>query len=381
MIKKLLYCGLMLLTINTFALQINWSDPKETYPAQYYPFVINSLSAPTLVVDGEKIIFFCYDDLKVKYRICKFDKNNNLNVLNEVPMPLKDIREVISYFKGPLEEIMYPQFAEIPNTNKYVELIYNVPGNSSSFEPDIIIDKCIYRIASVNDANNISWSSIKELPKNLLKNTKIQYTYTTCTENGYFVLIGKKYNRDDTLDDVSTYIAYGKINMEENTVDWITDNFVEIDFDLHNITGVYSLKDGYLILKGGGYFYKIGNISNDKLTWGSTIEKKYLYRDEHPTYIKHLDKLFTTSGSSLTIYDIDYNNYNLILNTDIEINWDANWWDKYFQGNSANSVYFSKTQNVAVLGAKYYDKYQPYHTIGTFSDNLPSDAPLKGKGL
>ena len=97
-------------------------------------------------------------------------------------------------------------------------------------------------------------------------------------------------------------------------------------------------------------------------------------------YIKHLDK-FIIPNWDIRVYNIDYRTYQLIPDNTTITNWNLNWWEHFFYSNAVNITYFEKRQKVAVLGINNWDEVQPYHTIGTFSDNLPSDAPLKGTSI
>ena len=366
MIKKLLYCGLMLLTINTFALQINWSEPKESYSKEYYQYILNEPTfRKSLVVGGDKLIYFCYDNRKYNYRVCLFDNDNNLNVLKTTEIPLADIKDIISKF-GSLDKMSYPYHASIPNSNTFLEIM-------SDYSNSVNIG--IYRIATVQEDNTITWSPIQDLPENLFKNKNIRMSYATVTDNGYVVLIGKH----SPVDRCEVYCAYGKL--DGDNIEWKLDKIQKVPTDIeYESDGIFSLGNEYFIIISRSK-YIIGKIDdNNILSWGSHLDMPYIYSYMQPAYIKHLDK-FITPRDNLIIYNIDYDNYKLIPDVETITGWNQEWWGKYFYGNSTNITYFEKTQNLAVLEVNNWDEKQPYHTIGTFSDNLPSDAPLKGKGL
>ena len=373
MIKKLLYCGLMLLTINTFALQINWDNPKQTFNEQETKRIINKAGEyDTLIVGEDRLVYLFFGKSGLEYKVYSFDDNNNINLKKTTKMPMSDVRDIISKF-GSIDNIKVPFFTAIPNSNKFIEVIYNYP------EP---IKTLFIRVATLHEDNSITWTPLQALPDNVLNGKDIDIVYPAVTENGHVVLIGKHWYGE--LPYTEILCAYGKLINDNIT--WLG-NFQKLeDINLeYGTDSVYSLKDGYFIVITR-FAYIIGQIDdNGKLEWG---KQNLLTGGDYPyvqpyvfgSYIKHLDKFALPNNMKFYFYNINYQNKTLLLDPETEPQW-----LEFFSGFARSHIkYLEKSKNVFCVNYYPFNKNgssPQYHTIGTFSDNLPSDAPLKGKGL
>ena len=359
-IKLLLYCGLMIMTLNAFALNIDtWSKPVEFHSNNFTnsPGEVWGYRLP-IVVGGNKIIYVGYDRIEyskqydVSYRVCELDKNTGEQKLVK-QTPTGDYNKIMQLI-AQNQFIFWYQNIAIPNSNSFIDFLFL--GN-----PDGTIKNIMYRTGTVHSDDSITWSELKELNLNFKNDVYCESVEIAITSNKNIVFVPtnglKSHPRNIITGILKPNTFNGELEIESIT---------EVEND-SSTSGVVNVNNKYvaIFMEGGikiGEFNKTGTINLGKL---QNISNPYWKK----IVIKNQLAIPNYDYSHLTLYNI---NSNLTISKDEasetmnlpsmcknEYDWDVNWIegeDKllttvyiYDDVNSTQSIYYSEANIVNKL--------------------------------
>ena len=359
-IKLLLYCGLMIMTLNAFALNIDtWSKPVEFHSNNFshLPGEVWGEHLP-IVVGGNKIVYIGYDRIEynkqydVSYRVCELDKNTGEQKLVK-QTPIADYAQIAGLFAQYQFHIYFKAVA-IPNSNSFIDFLFL--GN-----PDWTIKSTMYRVGTIHSDYSITWTKLKELNINFNNSVYVNYVQAAVTPTKNIVFLAKGVNG------APAQVFTGKLIQNTEIVD-IRTTSVEVGINTSYANDILNIKNEYLAMFISNNIVLIGKFNETgTMDWG---EPQYLDYGKTMSINNQLAiENSDSSGSFLKFYNI---NINLTISKDEasetmnlpsmcknEYDWDVNWIegeDKllttvyiYDDVNSTQSIYYSEANIVNKL--------------------------------
>ena len=325
-IKLLLYCGLMIMTLNAFALNIDtWSKPVEFHSNNHTisPGEVWGSRLP-IIVGGNKIVYIGYDRIKyqmqydVLYRVCELDKNTGIQKLVK-QTSTKDYTKIVGLIAQSQFNFFYETVA-VPNSNSFIDFLFL--GNSNN-----TVKKTMYRVGTIQTDDSIIWSELKELNLNMKNKAVYDDIKITVTPNKNIVFLTREINYD--FNQITTAKlktnTYGELeigNIKTDEIEWVSN------------TRIINVKNKYIAMFFNRDSVKLGKFNETgTIDWEEPqyLDYKKVMSIDNQLAIENSD----SNGSFITFYKINSNmtiskdeeseTMNLPSMCKNEYDWDVNW--------------------------------------------------------